>query len=81
MSDHRDWEGIRQFIARRNNFIITTHISPDGDAIGSEVAMSHYLKMAGKKVCILNSSPTPKFYRFLDPKNNIHVFDNDQQAN
>jgi nanoRNase/pAp phosphatase (c-di-AMP/oligoRNAs hydrolase) len=78
MSKHRDWEGIRTFIANRKKLIITTHVNPDGDAIGSEIAMSIYLRSIGKSVFILNSSPTPKFYRFLDPDNIIRVFDNDK---
>lgn len=80
MNKHRDWEGIRRFIEKGKNFIITTHVNPDGDAIGSEIAMSHYLRMAGKDVSIINYSPTPKFYRFLDPDDTIRVFDKDKDA-
>ena len=78
MAKHRDWEGIREFISKGRNFIITTHVNPDGDAIGSQVAISHYLRGIGKNVSILNCSPTPKFYRFLDPENQIVVFDKER---
>jgi len=80
VSSERNWQGIRDFISTRENFIITTHVNPDGDAIGSEIAMSLYLQKCGKNVAILNSSPTPRFYRFLDPDNVIRIFDSDEDA-
>jgi phosphoesterase RecJ-like protein len=45
--------------------MITSHINPDGDAIGSQLALYEALTRLGKQVSILNSSPTPGVYRFL----------------
>lgn len=47
---------------------MTTHVRPDGDALGSELALASLLEKRGKSVEILNSSPTPKRYYFLDPE-------------
>jgi len=44
---------------------VTTHINPDGDAIGSLVAMGLALEAAGKKVVMYSESPIPTPYRFL----------------
>ena len=51
--------------------LISTHVQPDGDGLGTEVALFHYLKRARKSVRIYNPDPLPKRYRFLDPKGEI----------
>ncbi len=50
--------------ARR--FVLTTHVNPDGDAIGSECALALWLRARGKEVAILNADDTPWNYTFLD---------------
>lgn len=44
---------------------LTTHVHPDGDGIGSEVAMAHLLSHLGLDVVIANPSPTPARFAFL----------------
>lgn len=46
--------------------VITTHVQPDGDGIGSEVALAHWLRDQGKTVHILNPHPAPRRFRFLE---------------
>ena len=65
------WREISRVIKANDSFLITTHINPDGDAIGSEIALSHFLISRGKKVVIVNSSATPDNLRFLDPTGGI----------
>ncbi len=43
-------------------------MQPDGDGLGAEVALFHYLKRARKSVRIYNPDSLPRRYRFLDPK-------------
>ncbi|MEA1935283.1 MAG: bifunctional oligoribonuclease/PAP phosphatase NrnA [Thermodesulfobacteriota bacterium] len=47
------------------NFLITAHVRPDGDAIGSELALYHTLRDMGKEVVVYNQDETPESYRFL----------------
>jgi len=57
-------------------YILTTHLNPDGDGIGSQLALREYLVDNGKSVRCINFSPTPRQYKFLDPeKKLIEVFD------
>lgn len=49
----------------KKTFVITTHVNPDGDAIGSEIALAIYLKNKGKSVTIINQSETPDHLLFL----------------
>ncbi|MEK7669796.1 MAG: bifunctional oligoribonuclease/PAP phosphatase NrnA [Bacteroidota bacterium] len=62
-------------VENNQSFLITTHMNPDGDGIGSELALSAYLRTKGKKVWILNHSYTPPNYAFLDSKQKIVQFD------
>ena len=68
----------RQIVSLINNnqeFILTSHVNPDGDSIGSEIALQIYLKSLGKNAGILNYSPTPDNYKFLDKEQVIEQFD------
>lgn len=47
--------------------MLTTHIRPDGDAFGSEMAMAGILKSLGKDVLLCNDFVVPPSQRFLDP--------------
>ena len=68
------WSAIRQFIDRHDAFVVTSHINPDGDAIGSEIALALFLRQIGKKVVVMNSTETPEVLRFLDPQDEIRIY-------
>jgi len=44
---------------------LSTHINPDGDAIGSLIALGLGLQQSGKQIYLYNESPIPAVYRFL----------------
>ena len=46
-------EKLRTALAQSKKLLITTHKSPDGDAIGSSVAWYHFLKAQGKEALIV----------------------------
>jgi len=56
---------INDLIAAHSSFLITTHESPDGDAIGSSLALANYLVELGKDVTVHICDPVPEIYRFL----------------
>src|SRR6476661_2247443 len=62
-----DWTPLREVIAASNRFVLTTHVRPDADAIGSEIAMAGLLEQLGKEVRIVNASVVPPRLEFLDP--------------
>jgi len=68
------WDKIIPLIDNAEKIILTTHFNPDGDAIGSEIALASYLHQRNKQVWIINTSPTIYNYKFLDPDNRIIVF-------
>lgn len=69
-----NFEELKDFIIKNNSFILTTHVNPDADAIGSEIAMYNLLKKLNKEVYIINHSVTPYNLKFLDSKNLISHF-------
>jgi phosphoesterase RecJ-like protein len=64
-----------QFLQEHQRFVLTTHVNPDGDAIGSEIALGLWLRAQGKTADLINHGATPVVYRFLDPEGTIRVFD------
>jgi bifunctional oligoribonuclease and PAP phosphatase NrnA len=44
---------------------LTTHVNPDGDGLGSEVALAHLLRAQGIEAIITNATPTPPRFSFL----------------
>jgi bifunctional oligoribonuclease and PAP phosphatase NrnA len=53
---------IRDEILRRNRFLLTSHARPDGDSIGSQLAMAFALEALGKQVRIVNADAAPEHY-------------------
>lgn len=70
-----DYEKIHEIIKKNNVFVITTHINPDGDAIGSELALAYFLQKMNKEFKIINHSSTPENFIFLDQENLINKYD------
>ena len=66
---------LHAFLERHQKFLLTTHVNPDGDAIGSEVAMARWLRARGKQVRILNDSPTPFAFGWLVADEPVEVYD------
>jgi phosphoesterase RecJ-like protein len=68
---------LHQFIARHERFLLSTHVNPDGDAIGSEVAFARLLRGLGKQVRVLNDSPTPRVFSWLGLEAPVEVYTED----
>ena len=66
-----DWTPLADLIETHDRFLLTTHVRPDGDALGSEVGMAGLLRQKGKDVRVVNASRTPPRYDFLDPGGTI----------
>jgi phosphoesterase RecJ-like protein len=56
---------IAKVIGRNQAFLISTHVSPDPDALSSELAVAYYLNARGKTVHIINEESVPQRYTFM----------------
>ena len=65
----------KEAINANQRFIITTHVNPDGDGIGSELGLLRFLKRLGKEACIVNSTWTPRKYQFLERPSEIFLYE------
>lgn len=57
---------LQNIFLQNDFFLLTTHVNPDADAIGSELAVYEILKKLGKKVRAVNHSATPYNLEFMD---------------
>jgi len=56
-------------IQRNDSFCITSHMSPEGDAVGSSLALAMGLRSIGKNARVILRDPLPERLSFLsDPK-------------
>lgn len=62
-----NWEPLKELVAANQRFVLSSHVRPDGDALGSELALASVLEGMGKEVRIVNPSAAPDNLRFLDP--------------
>ncbi len=74
-----DWPRFKQIVAENQRFLLTSHIRPDCDALGSELAMASVLESLGKQVQIVNGQATPPTLAFIDAGNRIGVIGQDVQ--
>ena len=58
-------DAIGEAIRKIDSFLVTCHINPEGDAIGSEIAFALALRKIGKKVTVVNQDPLPYSLEFL----------------
>ena len=60
-------------ILRRQRFLLTSHARPDGDSIGSQLAMAFALDALGKDVRIINADPSPDHYQDFPGMDRIEI--------
>jgi phosphoesterase RecJ-like protein len=70
-----DRAAFHEFVSRHRRFLLTTHINPDGDGLGSEVAMALWLAANGKTPHIVNDSVLPPAFAFLARHASFETFE------
>ena len=62
---------ILELMLKKDKIAIVSHMNPDGDSVGSQMALGNFLESQGKRVMLVNQDEIPSKYRFLDPKKRI----------
>jgi phosphoesterase RecJ-like protein len=70
-----DWSPFVEVVRRQRRFLLTTHIRPDGDGLGSMLALAEVLESQGKEARMMIASVMPPRYAFLDPDHRINRID------
>ena len=68
------FEKLNEDLKKSKSILLTTHVNPDGDAIGSQLALFYMLREMGKEVKMINHSETPYTLAFLDRGKRIEKY-------
>jgi phosphoesterase RecJ-like protein len=69
-----DWTPFVDLVARHRRFLMTTHIRPDGDGLGSMKALALAFQQIGKQVACVVASTIPPRYAFLNCDSGLEQF-------
>jgi phosphoesterase RecJ-like protein len=69
-----DWTPFVDLVKCHRSFLLTAHVRPDGDALGSMLALADALESMGKTVRMTVASSLPPRYDFLDPTRRVKQF-------
>jgi phosphoesterase RecJ-like protein len=65
---------LSELLDSADNILLISHINPDGDAIGSQLALYHYLASKGKKAGMMCPNNLQEFLKWMDGSDKINVF-------
>ncbi|QDU19190.1 DHH family phosphoesterase [Urbifossiella limnaea] len=66
-----DWSPLTAFLARYDRPLLMTHVRPDADGLGAQLALRDALLRVGKRPRVAIASKLPPRYAFLDPKREV----------
>lgn len=73
-------ESVLNLVENSKQILITTHLSPDGDALGSSLALYNYLLRQGKEVRIIVPNSFPYFLKWMKGSEKIAIYDYNPKA-
>ena len=62
-------------LSKRKNIVITSHFNPDGDAIGSSLALYHYLTLKEHNVSVMVPNAFPAFLAWMPGSDKILIYE------
>ena len=68
-------DDVLSLIRDNERFFLITHIRPDGDALGSQIALGLFLRKLGKEVAMINSDAPPYNLDWLPAADDVEVYD------
>ena len=66
---------VETYFERAGKLVIVTHVSPDGDALGSSLGLYHFLSSQGKTVNVIVPNAFPDFLRWMPGAKDIIRYD------
>ena len=70
-----NWKKLNQDIKSSKRIVLSTHMSPDGDGLGSASAMHNYITSLELECKIIQISKFPDQYNFLNKDNIVETYD------
>ncbi len=78
--DTQEISELKELLSTPKNIVITTHKNPDGDAIGSSLALYHYLCSLGHTATVITPNEYPNFLKWIPGQDTIIKFDSDTKV-
>jgi phosphoesterase RecJ-like protein len=78
MMTPEDYKAVKVLLASPKNIVIIPHRNPDGDALGSNLGLSHFLTLKGHKTTIISPNEFPDFLAWMPGADNVKVFERDR---
>ncbi len=69
------FKSFQNLLKKSSKIVIVTHFSPDGDAMGSSLALHLFLKKLGKKTQVIVPNAYPDFLHWLPDNNKVLIYD------
>ncbi len=69
----------KALLKKSNNIVIVTHFNPDGDAMGSSLALYNYLVKTGKNVSVITPNDYPDFLQWLPGNKKVVEYSNNSK--
>ncbi len=73
-------EGLKQLLLVPSRIVITNHVNPDGDAMGSALGLSAALKALGHNVKVIVPNAYPEFLNWLAGNDEVIIFEQSEQT-
>lgn len=65
---------VEKWFERAEKIVIVSHVSPDGDAIGSSLGLYHFFDALGKRVNVIMPNSFPAFFKWMPGANDIIIY-------
>jgi len=75
----QDIQELKKLLAARKKIVLFPHKNPDGDALGSCLALYHFL-IPQHEVKIISPNDSPDFLKWMPGIQNIHIFEKDDKS-
>ena len=76
-----DWLQVDEVIKSSSRIMLTTHENPDGDGLGAQSGIFYHLQEIQKEVRIVNYSPLPSEYDFLNSDKIFEMYNEEKDEN
>ena len=77
--NYNDYKKIALLLSEPRRIVLTAHSNPDGDTIGSCLALYHFFNKLGHQAFVISPNPIPIYLQWLTDFEKILVYDNDIQ--
>lgn len=79
MSKQLFFKSFREIMTNYNDVVVVSHVNPDGDAVGSTLALSFFLRKLGVNVNVVLPNDFPSFLSWIPGIEDVIIFDKDSE--